>query len=706
MKFTATQLVAALGCAALVALSGCGGGGGGGSSGGSSSPTLTGTAATGAALANASVAITNSAGNSPCVESSITTSALGSYTCTLKGGETAPFFVVVTDPSGNIAPLVSVATTTPAAGTPLTVNATPLTTAILAQLASDGNALTLVGTHAVNTTDLQTVTTRVVTQLASVLTSVGAPAGYNPFSTSITAATASNTGNTADLVLDVVKVATDPATGKLALSTVSDPTPVILASTSSTGSVVATPSTGLSSLSAAVQIAAQTFQACFAVPVNQRVLSTTTNTTANGGPGIGSVAPACEYITASAGNGAGIDFKHNGYFAGQFFYAEMTSSAMTGAKFSVPEIMLYTPGDTVNLTPADPGYYDRANINIRYLDANGNPGNKITTAARLPGTSAIGGRNTEWWLVGNQQSADVTLRLQVRRVEQLNTGTLNNNAPVSRFLTGIQLIVSTIGPGSTNLQIARLSGPGLPGNGANNTGLVYKRNVSSPVGSMDLYDKAATSTSIASASTQACGNGIMANCPNLWFSRTQGITGAAATTLDVNQSTGTSALLWAQPADGVTPTSFIKGAKYKVELFYGADVTAAAAATPVVVYKTLLSDLVAATKAVNLPWNTLGTASLDALSPTGSKTAAQSALTVDWVQNASAQQIGFIQAIADLNAAAYGASVSVAKGALSGTFYYTVPALDTTTTPQNTRTILFGYRMLDSSNKTAVYTYN
>ena len=62
---------------------------------------ITGTAATGAALGNAAVAISNTAGSAPCVEAPITTTALGSYTCTLKTGEVAPFFIVVTDPSGN-----------------------------------------------------------------------------------------------------------------------------------------------------------------------------------------------------------------------------------------------------------------------------------------------------------------------------------------------------------------------------------------------------------------------------------------------------------------------------------------------------------------------------------------------------------------------------------------------------------------------------
>ena len=93
MKLTLSRVGFAIAAAGALFIYGCGGSGGGSATATSSS--LTGTAATGAALAGANVAITNKAGTSPCTESSIITTALGSYTCTLKSGETAPFFIVV-----------------------------------------------------------------------------------------------------------------------------------------------------------------------------------------------------------------------------------------------------------------------------------------------------------------------------------------------------------------------------------------------------------------------------------------------------------------------------------------------------------------------------------------------------------------------------------------------------------------------------------
>ena len=704
MDIKLKRLSLALSSAALLAIAGCGGDSSSSSTAppadtGSGTattttpaapppdPALTGTTATGAALANASVAITNSSGNSPCQEASVTTTGLGSYTCTLKAGETAPFFVVVTDPTGNTAPLVSIATSTPVSGTPLTVNVTPLTTAIVAQLSSDGNALTLASGKTVNIAALETVTANVVAQLANVLTSIGAPAGYNPFTTSITAATASGTGNTADQVLDVVKIITDPATGKQAMTTVGDPTPIVLATATTTGAAVATPAIGVSTLSQAAQIAAQAFTSCFALPTSQRVVSYTSRvpSAANGGPEVSDVATVCQTITAGLLNGAGVKFVQNGYSAGQLFYGILTSDTMTGAKFSVPEIVTFYPA--ANTTSGS----DEAILNIKYIDANSESGNVITVARNILNTTTAW-RPTNWWLVGNQHSVDVGVKLNIRRFEQVNAA---NTGKVSTFQTGIQFNVNSNGPGSINagnaLTYARISGPGLPGNGAAGKGLVYVVSTGAQ-SSMDLFNK----TGSLATGSQCGGNGTTFNCPNLWFSRTLGITGTNATTLATNPT----GLVWAQPSDGVDPTLFVKGAKYKVELFYGTNVGPTADVT---FRKTLLSDLIQATQAVNLPWNTPGPQSLNALNPLGSVAGAQTALPLDWVQNPAAQQIGNVQAVVNTVTGSYGPSKGVPRGATSAILdNVTVPAFTSSTT----RNLLFGYRMLDASGKTAVYTYN
>jgi hypothetical protein len=640
---------------------------------------IVGTAATGAALANASVTVTNGSGGSPCSETAIGTNALGSYTCTLKEGERAPFFVVVVDPAGNSTPLVSVATETPAAGSTVTLNATSLTTAIVAQLASDGNALSVASSGNIDAVALRDLTGKVVAQLAAVLAAIGAPSNYDPFSTGITAATAVGAGNTADLVLDVVKVVTDPATGRLALATIADPTPIVLASASLAGAALPAPHSSVSTLAQAAQIATKAFRDCFAMATGERVLSKNTNLTANeGGPEVVQVGTACQKLVADKGNEAGIEFLHNGYRAGQLFYSILTSDGMTGAQFSVPEIMAFYPKDST-VSPPVLQAYDRAVLNIRYLDAAGNPGNQIIVAARIPGSSSSA-RPTDWWLVGNHDPVDVTLRLNIRRIEQVNPAAASRG----NFQNGMGVAINPIGPGSVlngrNLAMARMSGPGLPG-------LVFKRSSDLALNVLDLFNKSGNLT----GSELACAGLVPSNCPLIWFSKTKGITGADAKT--VGDQPGN--LLWAQPADGIDATRFVKGARYKVELFYGTNTGTADR----VLFKTLLSDVVQVTQGVNLPWNTLGPRSLSAFDPTGPLAGAQNALTVDWVQKPTAQQIDAVWPVVN---GAFLPPTLAPRGARSAVLTSTLPAFTST----SNRSFAFRYRTLDGSGKTAVYTYN
>nr|WP_311528103.1 hypothetical protein [uncultured Ralstonia sp.] len=692
--------VSALSLAAAMMVAGCGGGSDASSNGGTVTPaaaTLTGTAATGSALANANVAVTDSAGNSPCVETAVTTTALGTYTCTLKSGETAPFFVVVTDPTGNAAPLVSVTTTTPPAGSPLTLNATPLTTAIAAQLASDGNPLTLVSAKTVDATALKTLTANVVAQLVSVLNTIGAPANYDPFTTSISAGTASTTGNTADQVLDLVKVGQD-ANGRPTLSTVDNSTPVPLATTTSGGSTLVAPPANVSSLPQGAQAVASALTACFALPTSQRVLAKDTTLSASqGGWAVTSAAAACQNIASDPSNAGGIAFLQNGYSAGQWLYGLLTSDTMTGAQFSVPEIMAFYPAS--GSTP------DQAVLNIKYLDINGNPGSLITVA-RFIASGSSSAHPSNWWVIGNQQPVEVIERLQIRRVEQFNPNFIRTSANgnnYSHFQTGVQFWINAKGPGSVNshgsLSFARVTGPGLPTNGlvyiapdaTNEPGQVY----------MDVSNKTGTVPG-----TSRCGNAAPPaaqsyNCPNFWLARTVGLTGSDATTLAAPPSDFIRPT-WGQVGDaGLDPTQFTKGKRYQIELFYGSQTT------PDVTYgKTLLTDLVQATQAVNLPWNTLGSKSMAELDPSNSSAnGAQSSLTLDWVQNPSAQQIGSVAVTVDTHGS-YGAGTWVPKGATSVLINLPsgqqVPALTTT----GTRSLNFSYRMLDNSLKSAVYNYN
>ncbi|HZY18315.1 MAG TPA: hypothetical protein VFE82_07525 [Ramlibacter sp.] len=676
---------------------GCGGGGDGGGGGGaltSGSRQLIGTAATGAALARASVVITDASGASACEESDVTTTVEGKYSCTLKAGRLAPYFVVVSDPAGNSTALVSVATDVPAAGQSVIVNATPLTTSILGQLAPIGPAHTLAAGGSLDSNALRVLTSNVVAQLKPVLTSLGAPADYDPFTSNIVAATTANTGNAADMVLDVVKVGLDPVTGKAALVTVDSTSPVLMATASSAGAALPVPDAKLQPLIRGLQLVARGFETCFSVPAAQRVLAVDTSVPySQGGPRVTMFGSACANLVSRASNPGQVEFLQAGFDAGQFIYASLTSDSTTGSKYSVPELLAFYPAVSTAIPPSIDAY-DRAMVNMKFVDSRGNPGNMISMVARLPGSASLE-RPSEWWLVGDQLPTEVVPKAQLRRIEQLNPA---NTAKFSTFQSGVQFSFNTKGPGSIvggqPLAFVRVAGPGLPGDGAAGSGVVYRVSSQPSQVGMDLFNKTGSLT----VGSQ-CGNGVAFNCPNIWLSRTRGLTGADATTLVPNPNdTPQTAHIWAQPGEGFDERKFLRGASYRVEFFYGANTT-----TPgMTVHRSLFTDLISATAGAKLPWNTPGANWLAAMDPGGSFAGAQSQLFVDWIQDPAAPQVSGVQAVVDPVTGSFGAATPAARGATSLNLHTTVPAFDAGTQ----RTIQMNYRMLDWSGKSATYTWN
>jgi hypothetical protein len=657
-------------------LSGCGGGGGGSGSVVPSPSQLTGVAATGSALANATVVVTDGAGNYACTQAGIVTDGVGSYTCTLKTSEVAPFFIVVTDPSGNTAPLVSIATTTPAAGTPLRVNATPLTTAIVAQL-NNGDALGVATAHTIDLTSLAQAKSNILAQLQAVLSAIGAPADYDPFTTSITAATSGQAGNTADLVLDVVKVTTS-AGGQLALSTISDPTPVPLATASTAGTSLTAPATVASDLSKGAQLAAQAFNACFSLPVSTRVtLDTSQNIT--------DVANECKGITTQADVPTGaLAFKHNGYSAFNFFYGQLTSSTMTGAKFSVPEIMAFYPADTANA-------HDRAVLNIRYLDSQGRAGNTITIASNFPGSSSTS-RPSNWWLTGNQHNYDIKITTEVVRTEELNPN------PNSHFQNALRIWVESRSwaPQNAGVTSVHVTGPGYPA-----LGLWYARRSNSS-GFVLANERSA---SLPASLTDTC-----SGCVSYWVSRTQGLSGTAANAYATNSSNGN----WAQGStdgsyngqNGANVNRPKMGDVYTFDIYNGS--TKVATET-----RKLLNNLVDATQIANLPWNDIGTNSRAALNPNNaSLNGVQTSLLIDWIPNPKAEFIQY--AWGSQTDGGYDNATQFPLGASSvlatPTNGSTYTALNVSVSEGPTifagyRQIGLTYRMTDGSSKEAYYQY-
>ena len=304
MTFTPKRLTLALVGAGCIALAGCGGSdssttigatptGGATTTGGSTtttggSPTtipttpssvvLTGTAATGAALADASLKIYDATGAVVC---EVKTGSDGAYTCDLGISPKPPFVLVATQDETS---LVSIA---PDAITG-TVNITPLTNLIASTLSSNGDPQKLVDDikstpASVDAAKVKASVDRVMTALKPLLDALGTQG--NPITTAFKA-----DGTGQDRLLDLLQVSVRPdGTGANNEVTVksapsasdSDPLRISFKSSDSTidplptGSVSAE-SLGNDNVAVLVSDMLKRMTACYAVPLADRVTNGST----------------------------------------------------------------------------------------------------------------------------------------------------------------------------------------------------------------------------------------------------------------------------------------------------------------------------------------------------------------------------------------------------------------------------------------------
>jgi hypothetical protein len=660
---------------------------------------MVGTAAVGAALANANVSVTDLAGSPVCAEARVVTTGTGDFECTVLAGRTAPFVVVVTEPFGAYPPMVSIVPVAPAAGSTLVANATPLTTAIVGQLSPSGNALDVVGDPAlIDLAALSRITANVMTQIAPVLSALNAAPAYDPFTTPIVAATPTRAGNTADLVVELLRFTV--VNGVPQISVLGSPgftVPLADANTVDPPVLPAVSSAALE-LAGSLNLFSQAYKSCFDLPVASRVLAVDTSIpAAQGGRLVTQMAPQCQQLAHPT-------YLSNGYVWGQRMVNLLQAGSMVGARFNLPEVMLVL--DDTSLADND-----RAVLNIRYVDANGVAGNLIEVVQKLPGT-ATATRPTDWWIYGNRDPVDSAVRSYVRRSEQRapNPGVAPfANASNSRFESGIEVFINKDGPGSTDLRAARVRGPGLPP-----PGLVYTRPDPALISDgnwLTIKNKTGL-TDPASAGFSNVSNIFMLH-------RTVGLTGVESITTRPNPNAGignsSQFVDWAHPLDygaavGTPTLAYIDFAAlkahnvYTIELFYVGET-----APRHVINKRMLTPVTPATFAGNLEWLTLTESTVDLLRPAHPLAAPQSTVSLSWIANPFAEtaaSAGFYtfgagQSISD-------AIIGVPSGATSATGFappgFQFPAL--TTDGSSSRTIQLRYRMLDGSYKDSIVRFN
>jgi hypothetical protein len=658
-------------------------------------PVIQGTAAVGAALANATVTVTDRARSPACYEPQIVTNGLGSFTCTVRPGLTAPLLVVVRDAAQAYQPLVSIVDSLPPAGNALVANATPLTTAIVSQLAPNGSALSVVNDPSlIDLARFAAIKANVMAQLQAVLTAVGAPAGYDPFTTPIVAATPNQPGNTADQVLEMLRFSN--VNGVNRIGTIDNPGGVVLAGTSS-GPVLPAPSPGALALGSTMQQMTNAFNACFALTVNQRVLASDTSIPANqGGPEVTSLGAACQNIWHP-------DYRNSGYRSGQRHFGALRDSAMVGATFALPEIMLFRD-DT---TPAD---NDIAVLNFRLVDGNGISSNFIEVARKLPGSATVQ-HASEWWLHGNRSIVDSSVQPVIRRSEQLvpNPGTAPFQLTgASRFEAGFNFFINKDGPGSIGLRAVRVTGPALPP-----AGIVLTRPHPSIVTDQTWMNIRRKDGLTDPASATFAGN----NGNSFQLQRTRGISGPDATLVRPNPNAGNTDNVsfpnWAHPLDyGLAPgtENYIDfallraGTVYTYEYFYDGET-----APRQIDAKTILAPVTPATFAIHLQWIDLTAETRRYLNPADALAQALTGMNLAWTANPFAETAasagvythGGGQAVNDSIINFPRGATSAQAFAPAGTPF---PAL--TNDGTSGRSIQLRYRMLDGSYKDSITRYN
>ena len=457
----------ALAVAALVA--GCGGGDG------PSAPVvpvvpvvvaatvLKGVAATGAALAGATVTVIDGDAATP-DPAAVTTAADGSFSVDVSALK-APFVIQASGRVDGVATRIVAIVPSVSANADNTANVTPLTHAVAALVAPGGDPLALLSpatlAASVTAQKVADASSLVVNTLKSdpVIAAVMAAAGanFNPLSTAFSA-----NGSGLDAVLDKLSVevsAAGVAITNLAAAIGGSGLPaavVLTPAQTTTPTVVPTlpASTAAADLPTAADLAAlgAKYQACLALPLAQRV-------TLDGSGTVTAVSAPCNY--------APTDWKSNGRTwaqeLGQFIFAkDLLSHALVGK------------GQVV-LTLAAANLTDPKDSKHPYCNT------ATCVVVRWPLTTASGQASAADWLlakvagkwdvIGNQRPyrAFVEPRLQ-RYINANRDGAAAGNAAdpyffKDRFESQVRLQFDLTSPDTAKVRAVRFTGPGLPAAG-------------------------------------------------------------------------------------------------------------------------------------------------------------------------------------------------------------------------------------------------
>ncbi|QBR02179.1 hypothetical protein [Paraburkholderia pallida] len=369
---------------------------------------MNGVVAVGDPLGGANLTIVDSTGKN----AQTTSSSNGNYTISLSG-LTPPLLIVANDPSGTNLPMYSVATTFTepagaASGAPLVANVTPLTTAVSAELTSDGNPADLVATGAlakmVTAATVTSATSTLNSVLAKLLSQNGLNASFDPIAGPFTP---NHTG--ADAVIDSVVVTPAPAGGLQITSIANMGVSVPLSQSTTTATVLSPPPYPVGYLSTLLTQLGQ-------------CLSGTTS--------------AC----ASA-----IDAGYLEYGVSKF-QTEHPGISASGTTITGVTTLAYFPGGTF---PNVSG--ESALVHIKYTSASGAPNYATTLVQNLS--------NGNWDVIGNQVQYNIVIATFLQQYNYLDA----TYSPYSQYETGLQARIPTTSPNPSNMASVSITGPGIHG---------------------------------------------------------------------------------------------------------------------------------------------------------------------------------------------------------------------------------------------------
>ena len=435
--------------------------------GGDNSPTapvvptatvLKGVAATGAALAGATVTVID--GDATTTDPApVTTAADGSFSVDVSALK-APFVILASGTADGVVTRIVAIVPSVNANADNTANVTPLTHAVAALVAPGGDpqALLTPATLAacVSAQKVADASSLVVNTLKSdpvIAAALGA--NFSPLSTAFAA-----NGSGLDAVLG--KLSVEVSAAGVAITNLSAavtdsglPTAVVLTpAQTSTPTVVPTLPASATDLPSAAELAAigAKYQACVALPVAQRVTLDSTGT-------VTAVSALCNYAPA--------DWKNNGRTwaqeLGQYTFAK---DQLTGAKVGKGQVVLTVAA--ARLTGAK-------DVKHPYCDT------ATCVVVRWPLTTASGQSTAgdwvlakvagKWDVIGNQRPYRLFVEPRLNRQINVNRdGAAAGNAAdpyffKDRFESQIRLQFDLNSPDTAKVRAVRFTGPGLPAAG-------------------------------------------------------------------------------------------------------------------------------------------------------------------------------------------------------------------------------------------------